>query len=83
MPGQESEFNTFSHFSYLEESLKIPSVCLEVYKRAIRNVPWCLEIWCNYLRFLEREHQPPSQIREVFEQALSAGLSAQGSYLQL
>ena len=63
--------------------MKIPSVCLEVYKRAIRNVPWCLEIWCNYLRFLEREHQPPGQVREVFEQALSAGLSAQGSYLQL
>ena len=63
--------------------MKIPEVCLEVYKRAIRNVPWCLDIWCNYLRFLEREHQPPGQVREVFEQALSAGLSAQGSYLQL
>ena len=63
--------------------MKIPEVCLEVYKRAIRNVPWCLEIWCNNLRFLEREHQPSGQVREVFEQALSAGLSAQGSYLQL
>ena len=63
--------------------MKIPEVSLKVYKRAIRNVPWCLDIWCNYLRALEREHQPPVQIREVFEQALSAGLSAQGSYLQL
>ena len=63
--------------------MKIPEVFLKVYKRAIRNVPWCLDIWCNYLRSLEREHQPAGQIREVFEQALSAGLSAPGSYLQL
>ena len=81
--AQSPRSNIFPNFSYLEESLKIPEVTLQVYKRAIRNVPWCLDIWCNYLRTLEREHQPPVQVREVFEQALSAGLSAPGSYLQL
>ena len=71
------------YLNYLEESLKIPDVSLRVYRRAIRNVPWCLTLWCDYLRAMERYHQPPREIRELFEQALSAGLSGQGSYLEL
>ena len=71
------------HVSYLEDSLKIPDVCLPVYRRAIRNVPWCLVVWCDFLRAMERHRQPPAALRELFEQALSAGLSGPGSYLEL
>ena len=71
------------HVSYLEDSLKIPDVCLPVYRRAIRNVPWCLAVWCDFLRAMERHRQPPAALRELFEQALSAGLSGPGSYLEL
>ena len=55
--------------------MKIPEVSLKVYKRAIRNVPWCLDIWCNYLRALEREHQPPVQVNPGYYQP---GLASSG-----
>ena len=71
------------YLTYLDTSIRIPEVSVEVYKRAVRNVPWCLEVWCNYLRGLERWEQPHSEVRTVFEQALSAGIEQPGAYLEL
>ena len=71
------------YLSYLDTNIRIPDVCLEVYKRAIKNVPWCLEIWCNYLRALERFEQDHKEIRTTFEAALEAGIRQRGAYLEL
>ena len=68
---------------YLKENLNMPDVCLGVYKRAIRNVPWCKNIWCDYLRALERFKQPHSDIRNVFEQSLLGGFQEPGAFLEL
>ena len=71
------------YLNYLDNQIKIPDVCLNVYGRAIRNVPWSYEIWCNYLRALERFEQPPTEVRNIFEQALGAGFTQPGAFLEL
>jgi len=71
------------YLTYLETNLKISTVSLPVYHRAIRNCPWALDIWCRYLRALERYESPHSEILAVFEQALAAGFSDPRSYLAL
>jgi len=71
------------YLTYLDSSLKISSVSLPVFARAIRNVPWAETIWCNYLRSLERYEQPHSQVLSVFEQAISAGFGEPSAYLEL
>ena len=68
---------------YLEANLSIPDVCLGVYNRAIRNVPWCKNIWCDHLRALERFKQPHSEIRSIFEQSLLGGFQEPGAFLEL
>ena len=72
-----------NYLLYLEANLNIPDVCLGVYNRAIRNVPWCKDIWCDYLRALERFKQPHSDIRDIFEQSLSGGFQESGAFLDL
>lgn len=71
------------YISYLESNLKISSVSLPVYERAIRNCPWSVEIWGQYLRAMERYESPHQQLVTVFEQGLSAGFSEPNSYLSL
>jgi len=71
------------YLKYLDSSLKIPTVSLPVFARAIRNVPWSVEIWCNYLRSLERYEEPHREVLSVFEQALSAGFGEPAAYLEL
>ena len=68
---------------YLESNLNIPDVCLRVFNRAIRNVPWCKDIWCDYLRALERFKQPHSEIRNIFEQSLAGGFQDPGAFLDV
>jgi len=71
------------YLTYLDSTLKISSVSLPVFERAIRNVPWSIEIWCSYLRSLERYEKPHRDILSIFEQALAAGFSDGNSYLEL
>ncbi|XP_063971619.1 squamous cell carcinoma antigen recognized by T-cells 3-like isoform X1 [Lytechinus pictus] len=69
--------------SYLGESLKISSVVLPVYERAVRNCPWCFLLWQGYLTAQERHNEPFTSIQAVFEKALVAGFSGASDYLQL
>jgi len=71
------------YLTYLDSNLKISTVSLPVFLRAVRNVPWSVEIWCNYLRSLERYEEPHREVLSVFEQALSAGFGDPAAYLQL
>jgi len=71
------------YLSYLDSNLKISSVSLPVYERAIRNCPWSVEIWSRYLRAMERYETPHKQLVAVFEQGLAAGFSDPSSYLSL
>jgi len=69
--------------TYLSTEIKIPQVCLPVFERATRNVPWCGEVWCDYLRCLERLEQPHAEVKRVFQQGLAADFPRPESYLQL
>jgi len=71
------------YLTYLDTNLKISTVSLPVFERAIRNVPWSVEIWCDYLRSLERYEQPHSEVLSVFEQGLAAGFGQPAAYLEL
>lgn len=71
------------YLTYLDSTLKISTVSLPVYERAIRNVPWSVEIWCDYIRSLERYEQPHKEVLSVFEQALAAGFGEPAAYLEL
>ncbi|KAG6850068.1 hypothetical protein H0H93_001618 [Arthromyces matolae] len=44
-----------------------------VYRRAVRSVPICGEVWARYIRALER-HELGAQVSDVYNQAFSTGL---------
>jgi len=71
------------YLAYMESTFKMGPVVLPVYKRALRNCPWAVELWCAYLRALERYESEPQEVTKVFEQALEAGFSEPSSYLEL
>eukprot|EP00092_Neocalanus_flemingeri_P022932 GFUD01024863.1.p1 GENE.GFUD01024863.1~~GFUD01024863.1.p1 ORF type:complete len:939 (+),score=286.08 GFUD01024863.1:83-2899(+) len=71
------------YLTYLDSNLKISTVSLPVFERSIRNVPWSVEIWCDYLRSLERYEQPHSEVLSLFEQGLAAGFAQPAAYLEL
>ncbi|XP_022096230.1 LOW QUALITY PROTEIN: squamous cell carcinoma antigen recognized by T-cells 3-like [Acanthaster planci] len=66
---------------YLDSELKVKSVVLPVYARAVRNCPWSSELWIGYLVTMERYQEPHST--KPFEKALGAGFSSASEYLQL
>ncbi len=41
---------------------------------AVRNCPWVGELWCRYLRALERAGAVDEQHALIFQEALAAGL---------
>jgi len=71
------------YLAYLESTLKMGSVVLPVYTRAIRNCPWEVELWCGHLRALERYQATEEEVTNILEQGLSAGFSPPASYLEL
>ncbi|XP_070573008.1 squamous cell carcinoma antigen recognized by T-cells 3-like [Ptychodera flava] len=68
---------------YIDGQLKISRVSLKVHERAVRNCPWNVGLWQDYLLALERYEQPHEQIKEVFEKAMNSGLSQGTEYFQL
>ena len=44
--------------SLQDEKLKIGSISMAVYERALRNCPWSGVLWRNYILTLERNSQP-------------------------
>jgi len=71
------------YLAYLDTTLKIDTVSLPVYERAVRNCPWSSVIWCGYLRSLERFEKPKAEVVKVFEQALAAGFTDNSAYLEV
>ncbi|KAK3753239.1 hypothetical protein QZH41_004454 [Actinostola sp. cb2023] len=50
---------------YLDSKLKISSVVLPAYKRALRNCPWVSVLWQNYMRALERSKAEDTKIKGI------------------
>lgn len=71
------------YVTYLESELKIEEVLDPVFKRAVRNVPWCSQIWEKRIRAYERWKKPVLEVQHVFEEALQAGFNTAEEYRNL
>ncbi|KAH3887201.1 squamous cell carcinoma antigen recognized by T-cells 3-like [Dreissena polymorpha] len=83
---QENCLNTLlwlKYTKYLDHQLRDSSLSMSVYKRAVRNCPWCAQLWQNYLLALERTDRPYEEVKSVFETSLVSGISQGSEYLLL
>ena len=72
------------YLKFLDSQLKIAAVSLPVHERAVRNCTWSGDLWCGYMRALEKYGQVgENKITLVFERALGAGLSTPPDYLKV
>ncbi|XP_071747860.1 squamous cell carcinoma antigen recognized by T-cells 3-like [Lepeophtheirus salmonis] len=71
------------YLNYLDSVLKIQSIAMSVYRRAIRNCPWSGNLWCNYIRALEVYGSDLKEITKVFEEALASGFSDPVDYSRI
>ncbi|XP_076434791.1 spliceosome associated factor 3, U4/U6 recycling protein-like [Babylonia areolata] len=68
---------------YLDEKLKIRSISMAAYDRALRNCPWSGALWRNYVLALERNAQPFDVVKGAMDKALMAGFTEASDYLQV
>uniref|UniRef100_A0A4W3ILM4 Spliceosome associated factor 3, U4/U6 recycling protein n=1 Tax=Callorhinchus milii TaxID=7868 RepID=A0A4W3ILM4_CALMI len=68
---------------YLDKQLKIKDLVLSAYERAVRNCPWTLGLWKNYLLALERHGAAHKTVIDTFEKALNAGFIQALDYVEL
>ncbi|XP_020902196.1 squamous cell carcinoma antigen recognized by T-cells 3, partial [Exaiptasia diaphana] len=68
---------------YLDTKLKMSSVVLPVYERALRNCPWVSVLWQNYMKALERSKAKETTMKETLDKALTCGFTNAQDYLQL
>ncbi|WVZ95445.1 hypothetical protein U9M48_041209 [Paspalum notatum var. saurae] len=69
--------------SYLDRTLKVPSVLRNVYYRATRNCTWVGELWTHYLLSLERIHASEEELQHVFERAVQCSFPTIQEYLNV
>ncbi|XP_062195601.1 uncharacterized protein LOC133898842 [Phragmites australis] len=69
--------------SYLDTTLKVPSVLRSVYHRATRNCTWVGELWVRYLLSLERIRASEEELRHVFERAVQCSFPTIKEYLDV
>lgn len=71
------------YLKYLDENIKIESIIDQIYKRAARNVPWCVKIWQRWIRSYEKWGKSVLEVQTLLENALSAGFSTADDYRNL
>ncbi|KAJ1266928.1 hypothetical protein BS78_07G017400 [Paspalum vaginatum] len=69
--------------SYLDRTLKVPSILRSVYYRATRNCTWVGELWTHYLLSLERIHASEEELQHVFERAVQCSFPTIQEYLNV
>ncbi|RWS02172.1 hypothetical protein B4U79_04340 [Dinothrombium tinctorium] len=68
---------------YVDFKMKIQSLSEKVYERAVRNCPWVVSLWDNYIKCLERFEDTKTKIQLVFERALESGFQTGDEYRQI
>ncbi|KAM6930387.1 squamous cell carcinoma antigen recognized by T-cells 3 [Xenentodon cancila] len=69
--------------TYLDRQLKIKDLVLSTHERAVRNCPWTMSLWKNYLLALERHGSDHLTVSDVFEKALNAGFIQATDYVEI
>lgn len=60
--------------TYVEITLKTPTLAEQVYSRAVRNCPWVGDLWARLLRALERSTATEDRLQSTYTSALNAAL---------
>ncbi|XP_006640406.1 squamous cell carcinoma antigen recognized by T-cells 3 [Lepisosteus oculatus] len=68
---------------YLDRQLKIKDLVLSSHDRAVRNCPWTVGLWKNYLLALERHGAEHQTVSDNFEKALNAGFIQATDYVEI
>jgi len=71
------------YLNYIDSNLKIDTVSIPVYQRAVRNCPWSAAIWSNYITALERFEKDHKEVVKVFEESLEVGFNDPTAYLEV
>ncbi|KAF9587173.1 hypothetical protein IFM89_039613 [Coptis chinensis] len=62
---------------YVDQTIKVPKIVLDIHARATRNCTWVGELWVRYLLALERAHSSEELMSTVFEQSLQCVSSSE------
>ncbi|KAF9623145.1 hypothetical protein IFM89_037726 [Coptis chinensis] len=68
---------------YVDQTIKVPKIVLDIHARATRNCTWVGGLWVRYLLALERAHSSEELMSTVFEQSLQCVFSSSEEYLDL
>ncbi|NXL91801.1 SART3 protein, partial [Alectura lathami] len=68
---------------YLDRQLKVKELVLAAHDRAVRNCPWTVRLWIQYLLAMERHGVDHCVISETFEKALNAGFIQATDYVEI
>lgn len=71
------------YLKYLQEHLNFYDLIVSVLKRSVRNVTWCVELWIEYIKTIERFDRPEQEAQEIFEKALSSQFQQEDDYRKL
>jgi hypothetical protein len=71
------------YLEFVENNIKINDIVEKIYLRAVRNVPWCVNIWQKWIRFYEKINISLADIQKLVENALSVGFSSSDEYKNL
>ncbi|KAJ8676580.1 hypothetical protein QAD02_012367 [Eretmocerus hayati] len=71
------------YLQYVESHIKIDDITEKLFIRAVRNVPWCVKIWQNWIRFYEKKKAPLSDLQKLVENALAVGFSSPEEFKSL
>ncbi|XP_015268716.1 PREDICTED: squamous cell carcinoma antigen recognized by T-cells 3 isoform X2 [Gekko japonicus] len=68
---------------YLDRQLKVKELVLSAHERAVRNCPWTVKLWKQYLLATERHEVQHQLISENFQKALNAGFIQATDYVEI
>ncbi|KAL8180037.1 UNVERIFIED_CONTAM: Squamous cell carcinoma antigen recognized by T-cells 3, partial [Gekko kuhli] len=68
---------------YLDRQLKVKELVLSAHERAVRNCPWTVKLWKQYLLATERHEAEHQFISENFQKALNAGFIQATDYVEI
>ncbi|ETE71630.1 Squamous cell carcinoma antigen recognized by T-cells 3, partial [Ophiophagus hannah] len=68
---------------YLDKQLRVKSLVLPAHERAVRNCPWTVKLWNQYLLAMERHKVEHQVISETFEKSLKAGFTQATDYVEI
>lgn len=78
VPDMWEKFTT-----YLDRHLKLKDLVLSTHERAVRNCPWTVSLWKNYLLAQERHSVEHATVSSTFEKSLNAGFIQATDYVDI